>query len=436
MLNKFKEHFSLNFSFTNQKEILVATSGGVDSVVLVHLLHTLQHKIVLAHCNFKLREEESDLDAELVVELGKKLNCKTFVQTFNTTEYAESNKVSIQIAARELRYKWFSEIAKDNNIDYIATAHHADDNLETFLINLSRGTGLDGLTGIPELNNNIIRPLLPFSKSDILAYAKLHELEWREDQTNAETKYTRNKVRHQIIPTLKELNPNLLDNFSRTINYLKESRIIIDEKIEEVLVQIQTKEEDVLKFNIEKMLKLKNQKAYLYEVFKRYNFTEWDNVLELLNAQSGKVLYSKTHVILKDRGFLLLKELKKDSENISKFYIEEDVEEVKNPISLSIKNTDKKSIVSKNYALVNKNLVTFPIILRKWEEGDFFYPTGMTGKKKVSKFFKDEKFSKFKKDQTWLLCNANNDIIWIVGTRQDRRFSINSSSKNILQISI
>ncbi|MFY7672039.1 tRNA lysidine(34) synthetase TilS [Tenacibaculum sp. MEBiC06402] len=436
MFNHFKQHISENFPFINQKKILVATSGGVDSVVLVHLLHSLDYKIALAHCNFKLRGKESDLDAELVVNLGNELNCETFVQTFNTADYAEENKVSIQVAARELRYKWFSDIVNENDIDYIATAHHADDNLETFLINLSRGTGLDGLTGIPEKNGKIIRPLLPFTKSDIIEYAQSNSLKWREDQTNSETKYVRNKVRHHIIPSLKELNPSLLDNFSKTVNFLKQSRVIIDEKIEEVLEEIQTKEGDILKFNIEKMLKLKNQKAFLFEVFKRYNFTEWDNVFELIKAQSGKIIYSKSHVLLKDRDYLLLKELKKEDDNISKFYIEEDVEEINNPIKLSIKNTDKKRTVSKNYVLVNKNLVTFPIILRKWEEGDFFYPTGMTGKKKVSKFFKDEKFSKFKKDKTWLLCNANNDIIWIVGTRQDRRFSIDSSAENILQISI
>ena len=436
MLNQFKEHVFLNFPFLEQKKILVAISGGVDSVALAYLLHTLHYKIALVHCNFKLRDEESDLDAQLVAQLGEEFQCKTFVQEFDTLKYAESNKLSIQIAARELRYKWFSEIAIENNIDYIATAHHADDNLETCLINLTRGTGLDGLTGIPSQNGNIIRPLLPFSKVTILEYAKSNQLKWREDASNSETKYTRNKIRHNVIPALKEINPALLENFSKTIDYLKQTRTIVDQKVEEILTEIQSKEGDIIKFNIEKMLKLPNKEAYIFEIFKDYNFTEWNNISELLNAQSGKVVYSKSHVLLKDRDSLLLKELKSNTVNASKFFIEKDVEEITDPIKLSIKNTDKKHTLSKNYVLVNKNLVTFPIILRKWEEGDFFYPTGMSGKKKVSKFFKDEKFSKFMKEQTWLLCNAENEIMWIVGTRQDRRFSIDESSKNILQISI
>ncbi len=436
MLKTFKQHIFSDFPNIKDKKILIATSGGVDSVVLAHLFSKLDFKTELAHCNFQLRGKESDMDAQFVEELGKQLKCKFHLKKFNTAQYSEENKVSIQVAARELRYKWFSEVADSNNIDHIATAHHADDNLETFLINLSRGTGLDGLTGIPKQNENIIRPLLPFSKEQILTFAKANGIDWREDQSNTETKYARNKIRHNIIPTLKELNPNVLSSFTKTINHLSESRVIVDEKVSEVLTKIQSKEGDVIKINIEKMLKLSNKKAYLYEVLKNYNFTEWSNVTDLLEGQTGKEIYSKSHVLLKNRGFLLLKERNQNMNDNHKFYIEKDVEEIEEPIKLAFKNTDKKETVTKNYVLVNKNLVTFPIILRKWEEGDFFYPIGMTGKKKVSKFFKDEKLSRFKKGQTWLLCNANNEIIWIVGMRQDRRYSIDSSTTNILQISI
>ncbi|MCH2034806.1 MAG: tRNA lysidine(34) synthetase TilS [Tenacibaculum sp.] len=436
LLERFKEHFSSDFYFIKGKSVLVATSGGVDSVVLVQLLYSLGVNIVLAHCNFQLRGENSDLDESLVRKLGEELSVETHVKSFNTSEIAEEKKLSIQIAARNLRYNWFFEICENHNIDFIATAHHADDNLETFLINLSRGSGLDGLLGIPAKNGNIIRPLLPFSKEEIIAYAKKENLAWREDESNEETKYTRNKIRHQVIPVLKSLNPSLLKNFGNTINHLSESRNIIDEKVEEISKEIIKKEGDLVKIDIDKMLKLSNSKAFLYEILKDYNFTEWNNVFELLQTQSGKIIRSKSHELLKDRGFLLLREIKLKLEGKTRYYIEEDTKEIVEPIKISLKNTDKKRTVSKNYVLVNKNLVTFPIILRKWEEGDFFYPTGMIGKKKVSKFFKDEKLSKFKKEQTWLLCNAKNEIIWIVGMRPDRRFSIDSSTSNILQISI
>ncbi|CAL2059358.1 tRNA lysidine(34) synthetase TilS [Tenacibaculum sp. 190524A05c] len=436
MLKDFKQHIFSNFPNLENKKIIVATSGGVDSVVLVHLLNQLEFDIELAHCNFQLRGLESELDSKLVEDLGNQLNCKCHIKKFDTAGYSEEHKTSIQIAARELRYAWFAELAYSINADYIATAHHADDNLETFLINLSRGTGLDGLTGIPKQNGNVIRPLLSFSKEQIIAYAELNHINWREDQSNSETKYVRNKIRHNIIPTLKELNPNVLSSFSKTIDHLSESRAIVDEKVSEVLTEIQSKDGDVIKINIEKMLKLTNRKAYLYEVLKNYNFTEWSNISDLLEGQTGKTIYSKSHVLLKDRGFLLLKEREQLSVDNHKFYIEKGIEEIEEPIKLAFKNTDKKETVTKNYVLVNKNLVTFPIILRKWEEGDFFYPLGMTGKKKVSKFFKDEKLSRFKKDQTWLLCNADNEIIWIVGMRQDRRYSIDSSTTDVLQISI
>ncbi|AUC14024.1 tRNA lysidine(34) synthetase TilS [Tenacibaculum sp. SZ-18] len=436
LLKRFKEHLSLKFSCVKNKSVLVAASGGVDSVALIHLLHSLGVNIVLAHCNFQLRGEASDLDESLVRKIGKELNVKTYVKRFNTNEIAKHKKLSIQIAARNLRYNWFFEICENHNIDFIATAHHADDNLETFLINLSRGSGLDGLLGIPENNGKIIRPLLPFSKEAIIEYAKNANFIWREDESNEKTKYTRNKIRHQVIPVLKSINPSLLKNFTETINHLSGSRNIIDEKVVEISTEIIRKEDNLVKIEIDKMLKLSDPKAFLYEILKGYNFTEWNNIYNLLQAQSGKIIRSKSHILLKDRGFLLLRELELKPEEKSIYYIEENTTEIVNPIKITFKNTDKKWTVSKNYVLVNKNLVTFPIILRKWEEGDFFYPTGMIGKKKVSKFFKDEKLSKFRKEQTWLLCNATNEIIWIVGMRLDRRFSIDSFTSDILQISI
>ena len=216
MVQKFKEHININFPFLKDKKLLIAISGGVDSVILTHLFSELNFDISLAHCNFQLREKESDLDEEFVKLLSQKTSNQIFTIKFDTEKFASKNKFSIQIAARELRYNWFQKIIKKHSFDYVLTAHHADDNLETFLINLTRGSGLDGFTGIPRINGNIVRPLLAFSREEILAYAKTNTIDWREDASNATTKYIRNKIRHKVLPVLKEINPNLLETFAKT----------------------------------------------------------------------------------------------------------------------------------------------------------------------------------------------------------------------------
>lgn len=437
MLIAFRKHIEEQFPLLENKKVLVAISGGVDSVVLAHLFHKMGYKISLAHCNFKLRGNESDLDEEYVFNYGKSLNCKVYSTTFNTSLYAKQSKESIQLAARNLRYTWFHKLIKENNLDCIATAHHVNDNLETFLLNLTRGAGLEGLTGIPKQTKTIIRPLLPFTKEAIIDYAKQNNLEWREDKSNLDVKYTRNSIRSKVIPILKEINPSLLNSFANTIQYLEESKQIVDEKVDEIKHEIIEEHKDVLKINIEKMLKLSAPKAYLYQLLKSYNFTEWENVYDLLSAQSGKEIISRTHVLLKDRRFLLLFKHQKKLKNNNEYLIEKGVVEINTPIHLKIEDTIKKQGDSKNCALVNKNLVTFPMILRRWKEGDFFYPAGMSGKKKISKFFKDQKLSKLEKQNVWLLCNNDNAIIWVIGMRQDRRFLTNlNSEENIIKLSV
>lgn len=437
MHQRLATHINKQFSFLKEKKLLIAISGGVDSVVLTHLLHQLQFNISLAHCNFQLRKEESDIDEVFVKELGESLNIQTYTTHFNTNEYATKNKLSTQLAARELRYSWFDKLSQENAFDYILTAHHADDNLETFLINLSRGTGLEGLTGIPSINNNIVRPLLIFSREEILNFAKQNNIEWREDKSNAETKYVRNKIRHQITPTLKELNPSFLDNFSKTINYLKESQQIVTDKIEEISSEIVSKEGDLLKINIEKLLKLSNPKAYLYQLLKPYKFTEWNDVYNLIYAQSGKQILTKFYTLLKDRDFLLLlRTNEKSSFQEEHFIIREENKEITAPIKLLLKRVQKKTNTDSKSIYVDGESLNFPLKLRRWNSGDFFYPKGMLGRKKVSKYFKDEKISIVNKNKIWLLCSSKNEIIWIVGKRQDRRFLPTEKTTKLLKISI
>jgi len=430
MLTDFKNHLNNSFSFLNNKELLLAISGGIDSVVLLFLLKKLNYNIYLAHCNFHLRGIESDEDEQFVRNLAALFNIKLFVKHFDTKQVAEKEKISIQMAARELRYAWFNQVLKEQQLDYLITAHQQDDVVETFLINFTRGTGLSGLTGIAEVNGHVIRPLLPFPRNKIHQYAKENNISWREDSSNASTKYFRNKIRHKIMPILKELNPNFMNSFSNTIQYLKESSTIINDTIQQLKEKVITQTKNGLEIDINKINSLNNPKSYLYEILKEYGFTEYDNVKTLLSAQSGKQLYTKNYRLIKNRETFLLTKIKEGNdfknENIL-IDIQEDTAEILNPIHLQF--TIQKNInykvhnTSKKEVHLNKELLKFPLIVRKWQKGDYFYPLGMHGKKKVSKFFKDEKLSILEKENTWLLCNKK-DIVWVIGKRLDDRYKI------------
>jgi tRNA(Ile)-lysidine synthase len=433
MLQKLSNLIQQNFPFLKDKKLLIAISGGIDSVVLTHLLSTLNFDISLAHCNFNLRGTESDLDTVFVKDLAKKLAIQCFTTSFETERIAKDNKESTQIAARNLRYRWFQEIRQENNFDYILTAHHADDNLETFLINLTRGSGLDGFTGIPEINGNIVRPLLKFSREEIELFAKEEKISWREDHSNTSTKYVRNKIRHNILPVLKEINPSLLDTFSKTLAHLQESTEIISDRIQAISQKVVLKENDIVKFKIDEIQQLSNPKAYVYQLLKAYGFTAFNDVYNLLSAQAGKQVFSKTHVILKDRDFLILSKRENSSERQKaqelKFYILKNTTKITVPIHLTLEEVAVQETQNKSTIYVSKESLKFPLIVRKWQNGDYFYPTGMIGKKKLSKYFKDDKLSLLEKNNTWLLCNGDNAVIWIIGMRKDNRFKVKSDTE-------
>jgi tRNA(Ile)-lysidine synthase len=435
MLEKFAKNLRDNFPFVGTNRFYIAVSGGVDSMVLVHLFQHFPFAFGLLHCNFKLRGEESEDDMKFIHDYCDENRLQLRIGFFETAEIANERKVSIQVAARDLRYEWFYEQMEENNVQYVATAHHLDDNLETFLINLSRGTGLDGLTGIPAQNDKIFRPLLPFSREEIENYAKENNLKWREDSSNASDKYLRNKIRHHVVPILKEINPSFLDSFQKTQNYLKEAQSIVNDGESIIYQEVATEKEDgTIWFDLNKLLQMPNYGAYLYQWLHQFGFTAWNDIRDLVHAQSGKQVFSEHYVLLKNRDFLLLF-AKIETTESEEFIIEKIQKDVKVPLNLSICNVSDISNATPNCIFVDEDKLQFPLIIRKWNEGDYFYPFGMKGKKKLSKYFKDEKLSLIDKSSQWILC-SDNQIVWIIGKRQDERFKVETNTTNILQITL
>ncbi len=415
-----------------EQRFLLACSGGLDSVVLAYLCAASNLDFAIAHCNFQLRGEDSEGDEKFVNNLAHSLNKKCYITHFNTNDYIKKHKVSMQMAARELRYTWFSVIMAKKELKILVTAHHVDDALETFLINLSRGTGIDGLTGIPARTSTLARPLLAFSREDIIAYAKSHRIEWREDSSNSETKYLRNKIRHEIVPALKELHPTFLENFKQTLSHLADTAALVENYVAHLKANIFKKEGRITMINIEK-LQLHPQKAILYSLFKDYGFTAWDDIAHLLTASSGKEVRSHTHRLVKDRENLMLERL--DSPDYSVYEIQEGQGEIQQPIPLKIEGVPSMGELVEDVLYLDQETLKYPLLVRKWEKGDYFYPLGMKGKKKLSKYFKDEKVDVISKENQWLLC-SDGAIVWVMGRRADDRFKVTDKTNKIIKIEL
>ncbi len=436
MLGQLKEHIESNFQELLEKPLLLAVSGGVDSVVLVHLCHQLKLNVAIAHCNFHLRKQDSIDDQAFVEQLGKQLDIPVFVAEFQTEQYAQENKISIQIAARELRYDWFKSLISEGNYKYLLTAHHLDDSMETFLINLSRGTGIEGLLGIPAKNDYIRRPLLPFTREQIAAYAEENNITWREDYTNAQTKYLRNKIRKNILPLLKETNDQFASSFQKTVDYLQQTFMLSEDASRLYFDKLVKKEGNQLIIDILALKELSSPIAYLYRWLQPYGFTAWNDIEDLLDAISGKMVYSASHLLLKNREQLILQSLADKEENKEQIYFLEQKQTLTEPVKISITPYDEIELKADNNTIyVDGDSLQFPLSIRKYKAGDKFIPFGMKGSKKVSKFFKDEKFSLIDKENTWLLCSEDK-IVWIIGSRMDERFKIKNTTTNIFKIQV
>lgn len=433
MYQRFVQQIKTEYPELLGKKNILACSGGIDSVVLAHLCTKAGLSFVLAHCNFQLRGEESEGDEDFVTDLAKKMNVECFIKRFNTEEYALINKLSIQESARELRYSWFEDLALQQKADHILTAHHADDNLETFFINLSRGTGIKGLTGIPQRSGRIRRPLLNFSRGDILEYAYKEGLDWREDSSNQEEYYLRNKIRHSLTPILLELNPSFLSNFNKSQAFLVESDQILQKHIASVRAQLFVKEGLGWQIRIDALKELEPLNGYLHALFSDYGFTDWPAIALLLDALSGKEVVSATHRLIRDREVLLLVPVDKQEDSEYEFALTTGI--IEGPLRLIIDQVKVIDNVSPGILYVDKETLNHRLCLRKWEKGDYFYPLGMKGKKLVSKYFKDEKMNTLEKEEQWLLFSGG-ELVWVIGKRADNRFKVTSKTKNILRISI
>ena len=427
MLTHFKKHIDQNFLKLKENKFLLAHSGGVDSSVLFDLFLKLDLQFGLVHCNFNLRGNESEDDYNFVKEIADSNKKIFFYKKFNTIKYSTLNKKSIQLSARELRYNFFLKILEKENYKYIVTAHHLNDQLETFLINSSRGSGLKGIIGIPSNNNNLLRPLLIFSKDKILDYAKKNKIKWREDSSNKENKYLRNFIRNKIIKDWIKYDPELINKFSNTLKNLNSTHEAFKVIIKKFKKDYFVENGNCYYISIKELTKLNPIDFYLFQLFEAYGYSNTKDLSNLINSQSGKYLLSKSHRLTKGREVLILSKIK----NLSKDEFYWNLKKSFNiPIELKIvknNNFDNKTIS------LNKNDLKLPLIVRKWKIGDFFYPKGMKGKKKISKYFKDEKFDINQKENQWLLCSGDN-ILWVIGKRADRRFLAKKQSPNIINI--
>lgn len=420
----------------SSKPILIGVSGGLDSVVLCDLYDQLQIPFAIGHCNFGLRGKESDEDEFFVVELSKIYKVPFHSVTFNTKEYAQKHGISIQMAARELRMHWFEKLSESFNYEFYATAHHQDDAVETYLINQIRGTGISGLHGILPKQGKLIHPLLFASRKDLTLYAEAHSLKWREDSSNAQTKYLRNQVRHQLIPLLSKMNPNIKKVFIDNMERISATEQIYSAKIEECKTEMTTYKKGELVIELEQLLGSEQSPTLLYEFIKAYgfNYDQCKQILEIdSNSISGVSMRSASHELLRDRERLILK--KTELQDSFVYPIENGVEEINEPISLTFELTNSTEIIKEdNIAQFDGDQINFPLYLRKWNKGDYFYPLGMKGQKKLlSDYFIDQKMSLFEKEKIWLLC-SDEDIIWIIGHRMDNRFKISKETKKTIKI--
>lgn len=440
MLEKFLNYIGTLKLIDKSDKILLTVSGGIDSVTMLDLFKQTNIHFAIAHCNFQLRGEEANADQQFVEELAKSINKEFHTINFETEKYAIEQKISIQMAARDLRYTWFKKIASENGLSKIAIAHNSDDVVETFLMNIARGTGIKGLTGIAPVKGNIIRPLLFAPRKEITAYVKSNKLKYREDSSNAKTKYKRNLTRHKIIPLFNELNPSFAETIIHETNIFQSVNRIYQNKLEEIknaAMHFDCKIQRIT-IDIKSLLAFHVDPPIIYDLLYPYgySFSDVQEIFNSINRQPGKRFISENYILVKDRESFII-EPKTELKSNNCFIIGEPNCNIEHPIDLKINhlpNIDNFIIPkNQNSIALDYEKVTFPLVLRHWQKGDYFNPLGSSGKKKISDFFTDKKIPLTEKNKIWLLTSAN-QIIWIIGYQIDNNVRITDKTKSILLI--
>ena len=459
LLQQFKENIRQNNLFHAGDHLLLAVSGGIDSVVLCELCKQAGYDFTIAHCNFQLRGEESERDQEFVKKLAEKYNVELLLQKFETSSYAKEKKLSVQVAAREQRYSWFAELLdakeKKGAPVKLLTAHHLNDNIETLLMNFFKGTGIAGLRGMLPKQGKIVRPLLFATKDELLLFAKENDLSWVQDSSNESDKYSRNYLRHNLIPLVQKIYPEGEHNLAANVQRFREIEILYQQSIERHKKSLVTQKGNEFYIPVLKLKKTEPVRSIVYEIIKPFSFhpPQADDVMALLNSGTGKYVASATHRVIRNRNWLVIAPLAAVEANT--ILVTEDNGSIEfapmrdHHSHLQLETyptrslaTDKyQPVTERNIAEVDFGKIKFPLILRKWKTGDYFYPLGMKdrkgsrpGKKKLSRFFIDQKLSTTDKERVWVL-EMDKKIIWVIGHRIDDRFKITDNTKRVLKLS-
>jgi len=433
MIEKVRNYIKENRLLDPEDRVIVGFSGGMDSVTLLDVLLSLGYHCVAAHCNFHLRGEESERDAAFVKQWCEHIGVEMVSVDFDTYRYATTHKISIEMAARELRYEWFEDMRKQHHANVIAVAHHRDDLVETVLLNLIRGTGIRGLTGISPKNNSIVRPLLCVSRDEIEAYVDDRKLPFIFDSSNSDDVFVRNFLRLNIMPLLEKINPSVKNAMYRTARHVGEAKKIYDYYVETQKKAIFVDNQ----IDIEKLKATLSPAVMLFEILTPlgFNASVIEDISQRLDSTPGKVFYSDNYRLIKDRSKLILEKIADKKLQQEEYTIDKVSQEITDPIRLKISFLSGYTTINKDprFLYADADKLSFPLTLRKWQSGDWFVPFGMRGRKKLSDFFTDRKFSLADKENAWVLSSGEN-IVWIVGERPDERFKVTESTENVMVV--
>jgi tRNA(Ile)-lysidine synthase len=433
-VKKFTEFSQQNNLFHTDSKILAAISGGMDSVVMAHLLKASGLNFSIAHCNFQLRGDEAIRDQEFCNELARQFRVKFHTINFDTSVYAVQNKISIQMAARDLRYRWFEQLREQQGYDVIALAHHQNDTIETILLNLTRGTGIAGLHGILPRSGHLVRPLLFLGRDEVREIVEENGLKYVEDSSNASTKYARNKLRHEVIPKLKELNPSLEKTFENSLQHFRDMETLLELRVEELKQELFTENGDEIHIALAGLKKLEPKRLLLFKLLQDYGFNEATitDIIESLDKHAGRVFESDRFRLILDREKLIL--TKRRTDQLQKIQLNEGEHEVTyGNYRVTVLHDDSPLIIKDNplATAIDSELLVYPLTIRPWQQSDYFYPLGMKTRKKLSDFFIQKKIPLHEKSTIPLLVNGNGDIMWIAGHRLSDRYKVSAKTKKV-----